>query len=278
MEDDMDIQAQWDAAAAGWNRQSAVIRDWLRASTDAMIGMAGIRAGSVVLDVAAGAGDQTLDIAARVGPNGAVLASDISAAILTHALANAQAAGFANVATHQADLEDLALDDAAFDAATCRLGLMFLPDPLAGLREIRRVLKPGSRFCAMVFDGPQANPLLRILMGTALKHAGLPPRDPFAPGGLVSLGKPGLLDDLFTNAGFHAVATTQMDAPFRLRSTQDYLAFVRDGAGPILALLAGLSADQKAAAWADMEAQLDAFQTDDGWIGPNSLLLTVGQA
>jgi len=273
----MDTEAQWDKAAAGWNAHSDKVRRWLRGSTDAMIEMAGITEGAAVLDVAAGAGDQTLDIAARVGPNGSVTASDISAGILAHAAENARAAGYHNVTTHQADLADLGLPAASFDAATCRLGLMFLPDPAVGLASVYKALKPKARFCAMVFAGPQANPCLRILMSTAMKHAGLPPRDPFTPGGLVSLGKPGLMDALFRDAGLRAVATTEMDAPFSLPTTADYLAFIRDAAGPIKALLGSLDATAQAAAWADMEAQLGVFQTPEGWVGPNTLLLTVGE-
>ena len=129
----------------------------------------------------------------------------------------------------------------------------------------------------MVFAGPDQNPCLRILMMTAMRHAGLPPRDPFQPGGLVSLGRPGAIDALFQEAGFSAVATTRMDAPFRMPTTQHYLAFVKDAAGPILQILAPLSDAARAAAWADMAEQLDAFQTADGWVGPNTLLLTVGR-
>lgn len=271
------MRAQWDAAAAGWDRHTPAIRAWLRQPTDAMLSMAGIAAGQTVLDVAAGAGDQTLDIAARVGPSGAVVATDISETILTHALHNARQAGYATVSAVTADAAELSFKAARFDAAVCRLGLMFLPDPIAGLREIYRVLKPGARFCAMVFAGPEANPCLRILMQTALRYAGLPPRDPFLPGGLVSLGKPGLPDDLFRNTGFRAVATTRMDAPFRMPSTRAYLAFVKDAAGPVLHILGQLEPEVRAAAWADIEAQLDAFQTPQGWSGPNTVFLTTGQ-
>ncbi|WP_299841669.1 hypothetical protein [uncultured Jannaschia sp.] len=73
----------------------------------------------------------------------------------------------------------------------CRLGLMFLQDPLAAQHEIWGALNPGGRFCAMVFADPEANPCLRIMILTALRHAGLPPRDPFRPYGLLSLGRPG---------------------------------------------------------------------------------------
>jgi ubiquinone/menaquinone biosynthesis C-methylase UbiE len=63
---------QWDKHAKGWNDHSVQIGDWLRESTDAMLAMAEVGPGARVLDVAAGAGDQTLDIAERVGPTGSV--------------------------------------------------------------------------------------------------------------------------------------------------------------------------------------------------------------
>ena len=68
---------QWEKAAQGWNDHTPQVRAWLRSATDAMLDMAGIKPGSRVLDVAAGAGDQTLDIAKRVGPQGFVLATDL---------------------------------------------------------------------------------------------------------------------------------------------------------------------------------------------------------
>lgn len=267
----------WDAAAAGWDRHGPDIRAWLGPSTEAMLSMAGVAPGQAVLDLAAGAGDQTLDLARRVGPRGRVVASDISERILRLAARNASRAGFGNVTTHLADAEQLDLPENSFDAAVCRLGLMFLPDPLAGLRQVHRALRPGGRFCSMVFAGPDQNPCLRILMMTALRHAGLPPRDPFQPGGLLSLGRPGAIDALFQSAGFSAVATTQMDAPFRMPSARHYLAFIQAAASPILQILAPLAPAAQAVAWADMADQLADFQTAEGWIGPNTLLLTAGR-
>ncbi len=275
--DQPNTQQAWDRAAAGWNRHAPAIRRWLEVPTDVMIRMAGVQPGNRVVDVAAGAGDQTIDLARVVGPNGRVVAVDLSPGVLRHAAENAKAAGMAHVETHRADAADLRLPAASFDAAVCRLGLMFLPDPLAGLREIRAVLAPGGRFCSMVFAGPEVNPCIRILMTTALRHAGLPPRDPFLPGGLLSLGRPDALDGLFRQAGFFNVATTRIEAPFHLPATADYMAFIADAAAPILQILAPLDATARTAALADMAGQLDAFQTKAGWVGPNSLLLTTGQ-
>ena len=268
---------QWNQSAKGWNDKSAQIRDWLRDSTSAMIEMANIKTGSRVLDVAAGAGDQTLDIAKRVGPSGSVLATDLSPAILEYAKDNAQRAGYSNVETKAVDGENLGVEEASFDAAVCRLGLMFYPDPAKGLREIFRALKPGGRACTMVFSSPDKNPCVAILVSTAFKHAGLPPRDPYQPGGLLSLGKPGLIDELFQKAGFSEVATTKVLAPFRLASAKDYLDFIRTSAGPILQILSKLDEAGKQAAWAEIEDKLSAFNTASGWEGPNELLLTAGR-
>lgn len=268
---------QWDRTASAWNDASAVIRPWLHDATQAMLSMAGVAAGARVLDVAAGAGDQTLDIAARVGVGGHVLATDLSPEILAFASRNAVAAGYANVDVKPADGEALPVDDASFDAAVCRLGLMLFPDPLQGLREMHRALRPGGRACTMVFSAPDANPCVAIAMKTALAHAGLPPRDPFAPGGLMSLGKPGLIDALFRQVGFVEIATTRVSAPFRLPATRDYLSFLRSSAGPILQILKGLDEAAREAAWAEIASRLDQFRADGGWVGPNELLLTAGR-
>lgn len=271
------MRRHWDAAAAGWDAHSPVIRTWLRSATDTMIAMAGVIEGSRVLDVAAGAGDQTLDLAERVGPSGAVVATDLSPAIVAFAQDRARRAGFDQVQCRVADGEALPFEAASFDAAVCRLGLMFFADPVRGLREMHRVVRPGGGLCTIVFSSPEKNPCVAILMATALKHAGLPARDPEAPGSLFSLAHPGRLDSLCHAAGFCDVATTAVDAVFRLPSVDDYLDFVRSSASPILQILATLDAGRTDAAWDDIKEQLHAFDTSDGWEGPNELLITAAR-
>ncbi|NVO12401.1 MAG: class I SAM-dependent methyltransferase [Rhodoplanes sp.] len=270
-------RGHWDRSAQGWSDQSNIIRGWLRGATDAMLAMAEVGPGMRVLDVAAGAGDQTLDIAERVGPTGFVLATDLSPAILALADDRLRRAGIRNVEARAADGEDLGGLPAHFDAAICRLGLMFFPDPARGLGEMFRLLKPGGRACTVVFSTPEKNPCVSILMAVALAHAGLPLRDPDQPGGLLSLGKAGLTDALFRQAGFSLVATTRLNAPFRLPCVGDYLDFIRMSASPILQILDRLDESRKRAAWAEIEDRLDAFATPDGWEGPNELLLTIGR-
>ena len=270
----------WDDAAAGWNDHTLIIREWLLGATQMMLDAAHVTTGARVLDIAAGSGDQTLDIARRVGETGYVLATDISARILELAQRNAHAEGFSQVETRLADAQSLGLDGAKFDAAVCRLGLMFCEEPLAALKGARAALKAAGRFSALVFSGPQNNPCLTIMMRTAIKHAGLTPEpsSPFAPGTLMSLGKSGLLQEFMDDAGFIGINVQAVEAPFRLPTSQHYIDFVRSAGSPIMQMLAPLSDAAKRDAWHDMETQLNAFTTNDGWVGPHELLLCAATA
>ena len=102
-------------------------------------------------------------------------------------------------------------------------------------------------------------------------------RDPFQPGSLMSLGKPGLLDGLFGAAGFRDIATTAMNAPFRLPTARHYLEFIRSSASPVQQILGRLEPDAANAAWSEMEERLGIFTTTEGWVGPNELLLTAAR-
>src|SRR6185295_3114344 len=88
---------QWQDAAAAWDRWGEVLERWLGPATEVMLDMAGIRDGGRVLDVAAGAGGQSLAAARRVGPGGSVLATDISSNLLHFATQRAREAGIGNV-------------------------------------------------------------------------------------------------------------------------------------------------------------------------------------
>lgn len=281
-------ESSWDAAAAGWNQHAELIHDWLHDATQTMLDDAQIALGARVLDIAAGAGDQTLDIARRVGSKGWVLATDVSPGILALAQANAVTAGLAQVSSQVADAQALGLAGAAFDAAVCRLGLMFCRSPLAALREIRAALKPNGRFSALVFGRPERNPCLTITVATARRHAGLASASApvsagqsggaFEPGSLMSLGRPGLLAELLHTAGFVGVAVREVAAPFYAPSAAHYVDFLRSSASPILDILAPLSPTATQAAWHDLTEQLQVFSTPHGWVGPNELLSCVAVA
>ena len=96
-------RAQWETAAEPWHRWGPAIERWLGEATETMLELARIGAGDRVLDVAAGAGGQTLAAARRAGPGGNVLATDISPEILGFAERSARDAGLSNVAVRTMD-------------------------------------------------------------------------------------------------------------------------------------------------------------------------------
>ena len=149
---------QWQQAAEPWHRWGPTLEAWLGEATETMLDLAGVGAGTRVLDVAAGAGGQTLAAARRVGDDGAVLATDLAPDILDFAEREARAAGLANVAVRAMDAEGLDLEPGTFDAAICRLGLMYLPVAArrAGGRA-PRAASPAGGWRAIVFSTPERN-------------------------------------------------------------------------------------------------------------------------
>lgn len=276
--EDCRVRSEWEAAAAGWGAETPIIRPWLEAATQEMIRRAGIRSGSRVLDVAAGAGDQTGDIARLTGSAGRVLAVDLAPSLVGRLRERLDRDRLTGVEARVADAQDPLPEVEAFDAAVCRLGLMLMAEPDRCARSVRRALRPGGVFAALVFAGPDRNPCLRILIETVVEHAGLQGLDPFRPGSLFSLGPPGRIEAVFASAGFADVASSVIDAPFRLPSVDRYIDFVRSAGGPVRSLLSPFGQDRREAAWRDAAERLRVFDRDGGWVGPNSLILAVGTA
>jgi SAM-dependent methyltransferase len=266
---------QWDVAAAAWDRWTPLLREWLGEPTELMLDMTGIRTGSSVLDVAAGAGDQTLQAAARVGPRGHVLATDISAKILEFAVAQAQRAGFGQVRTAVQDGENLEVAEASFDAVISRLGLIYFPDQLRALRAMRRAIRPGGRVAAIVYSTPERNGFFSIPVSVIRARAALPPPLPGQPGPF-SLGGAGVLEAAFKSAGFTDVTSRVICAPVRLSSAAECVRFEQESFGALHQMLAPLDPQGKAAAWEEISAKLAQFERDGRFEGPCELVVAVG--
>ncbi len=154
---------------------------------------AGMRPGHVVLDVACGAGQPSTTAAQRVRPDGRVIATDLSPQMADVTRRKAQRLGLDNLDVREMDAQALAFNDASFDTATCRFGLMFCPDPVRAASEVRRVLRPGARFALAVWDVPEKNPFLTSLAAVVSQFVPMPPPDPTAPG-VFRLAPPGELE------------------------------------------------------------------------------------
>ena len=84
------------------------------------------------------------------------------------------------------------------------------------------------------------------------------------------------MSKMFDNAGFRSVVSTRISAPFNLPTASHYVKFVRDSGAPIMHIMAKLDQKARDDAWAEIEDKLSAFNTIDGWCGPNELLLATG--
>jgi ubiquinone/menaquinone biosynthesis C-methylase UbiE len=128
--------------------------------------------GERVLEIGPGTGYYTLDMAEWVGPEGRVEIFDLQQKFLDHVSGRAGERGIANVVPTQGDATALPYEDASIDAVALTAVLGEIPDPVAALREIRRVLKPGGRLVVgELFGDPHFTTIASLKRQTA--EAGL---------------------------------------------------------------------------------------------------------
>lgn len=269
-------QQQWDSAAEAWHRWSPLLSRWLGPATETMLDMCNITLGSRVLDVAAGAGEQTVTIARRVGDSGHVLATDLSPNILEFAALSARRAGVGNVQTRVVDGEQLEqLETEPFDAVVSRVGLIYFPDQQKALTGMKSRLKETGRVAAMVYSTADRNPFFSIPVSIIRRRANLPAPLPGQPGPF-SLGAEGILEKTFREAGFRDIEVEAIDAPVRLSTAAECLQFEQESFGALHQMLSGLSDTEQDEAWSEIEEALGQFETNGQFEGPCEMLVAVG--
>ena len=269
---------QWDRAASGWQKWSDTIDAGGAPVSERMVELAGIGPGSRVLDVAAGYGEPSLTAAGRAGPKGGVVATDISAAMLALGRGRAADAGLDNIEFVEGDAASLEFADSSFDAALSRFGIIFEPDAEAAAAAIRRLLKPGGRLSISSWARPERVPFIAIPMQTAVRHLGVAPPAPGAPG---PFARPTAeaLQALLEDSGFSHVEVEEEEVTFEWRSPEAFSAFARETLPPVRAMTAGRSADAQDEIWgAVAEAVRDANSPDGAVRLSNTALLAVGRA
>ncbi|NQV56543.1 MAG: class I SAM-dependent methyltransferase [Rhodospirillales bacterium] len=143
----------WTKRSEQWVKAAPVGASTSDSLNQRLIEFAGIVEGHHVLDLASGTGEPSISIAIKVGPSGAVTATDATPNMLETAEKRAAGLGLEQISFQVTPMEELPFEDAAFDAVTCRFGLMHAIDPVAAINEALRVLKPGGR-AAFVVHGP----------------------------------------------------------------------------------------------------------------------------
>lgn len=261
--------------AAAWQRGAAGRAGALGPVTERMLDLAGVGVGSRVLDVAAGTGEQTLLAARRAGPQGYVLAVDISAEMLALAAESARTEGLSNVGTLVCNAQTLDLEPSSFDAAICRSGLMLMRDPVAALRGILHALRPGSKLSVLVFGAPERNPLQWLPTIIARRTVGVAPPAPGEPG-MFALSASGALEAAFGAAGFQKVTVEVLTSTREFPAAVDAVRALQDSLPSVRALLARADEAARQQAWSEIERALTQFEGPGGVVAPSEHLLGVG--
>jgi len=193
-----EVFREWSDSAPFWEKHGATIRTMFSEITTALIEEAGISPGQQVLDVAGGAGEPSLTIAERVGPGGSVMYTDLIPGMVNAAAAEARRRGITNINFRQCAADSLPFAENSFDAVVSRLGAMFFPDPLAALREMRRVTKSGGKLSAVVWYKSEFNPFSYEVTQIISRHL---PSDSSPAHDAFRFAEPGKLADVFNQAG-----------------------------------------------------------------------------
>lgn len=196
---------EWRENAQFWVKHSATIKTMFAPLTAELIKTAGLRAGQSVLDVAGGAGEPSLTITETVGPEGFVTCTDAVPEMVAAARSEASRKRVENVEFHVCTADSLPFPEGSFNAVVCRLGIMFFPDPLAAVRELLRVTKPGGSITFAVWHKSELNPFCYIFSNIMDQHVKAVAAEPDAPGAF-RFAEPGKLSGVMSEAGAVDVA------------------------------------------------------------------------
>ena len=233
-----------------------------------LLATAALRPGERVLDVACGTGVVARLAAERVGSDGTVAGLDSNPGMLE--VARSVTSPGAAIAWHQGSAESMPFPAAAFDVVLCQLGLQFVPDKAAAVREMQRVLVPGGRLIASV-AGPTPPPFA-ILDEALCRHIS-PEAGPFVRM-VFSLHDPDELRELLRGAGFRDVATQVAAKQLRLPPPAEFLwQYVRST--PLAEAVARADANSRAALERDVVAGWQPYVEGGGMaLAPNVAVVT----
>lgn len=255
------IAAMFDRVS---NTYDAPVRPWFDHHAAALVRAVTIPEGASVLDVATGTGKVALAAARTVGARGRVVGIDLSLGMLARALG--KAAGLP-VEFRQMDAEALEFPDEAFDVVLCGFGVFFPPDVPRGVREMRRVLKPGGRVAVTTWARGSFEPAATIAEACMKRH-GVP-----AAEGRMNLGEPAPLQDLLEAGGFREVRIARESIGY-VTEPDDYWTALVMGAST-QERLSRFSPDAVERLHGDVVEALGRLRTDRGiWIDTSALIGT----
>lgn len=261
----------WDSVAAGWHEWIPQMRTWYAPATSLMLDLARIDPGDRVLDIAAGDCDQSIAAADQVGPDGKVLAIDMASEMLEIGAREAREKGYHNIETKVMDAENLDLPKDAFDAAICRFGLMLMPNPIAVLQGISRVLKSEARVSVVVY-ADEGDPEFVTAVTVVREILGLNEAAPSTE----SLGKPEQIRRSLEQGGFGEVEFHLLQLPVRLDSAAECVRYLQSTSPTLTDMISSLSEDDRGQIWDGVERALEQYETGESFEVEHRVIVAAG--
>jgi SAM-dependent methyltransferase len=267
-----------------WNKQAGP--KWVAESDqmDRMLGPIGAaaieraapRAGERVIDVGCGNGQTSLQLAARVGPQGSVLGVDISVPMLERAQARAAGEKLPQLRFENADAQTHAFAPGGADLVFSRFGVMFFADPVAAFANLARALRPGGRLAFVCWQSLAENPWMRDPLGALAKHVPLPPpAAPDAPGPF-AFADAARVRGILEHADFRQVAFEPRTGAMSLGASVDEAVHVASEIGPVGAILREAPAAARSGALTAIRELLAARATPEGVALPYATWIASG--
>jgi SAM-dependent methyltransferase len=253
----------WEEMASGWEKR----REWLMRVTapanDWVAEKLAPQPGQTILDLAAGTGDLGFMIAERVGDQGRVISTDFAEHMVEVARRNGESRGLSNVEHRVMDAERMDLGDHSVDGVACRFGYMLMADPVAALKETKRVLRDGGRLAFAVWAAPDRNPWASLPGMTLVERGHMPPPEPGAPG-IFALADPERVRELVTGAGFGEPELEEVAFEFRYADDDDFWDALVRLAGPLARVVNALPDGERQATHDAVLEKVEQYRNADG--------------
>ena len=188
-----------------------------------------------------------------------MLAIDIAKELLDIGGRFARDSGFQNIETRVMDGGNLDLPDDSFDAVICRFALMYLDDPVSGLRGMKRVLKPNGRVSVVVY-GVNGSPEFARAVSVVRQRVGIPQAQSPAH----SLGEEAVLRQSLVEGGFSEIEIHALELPMRMASAEECVRYLQSTSPTLKELTSPLSQDERKEVWDEVQKALTVFEGDTG--------------
>jgi len=212
--------AEWNGALGQrWVAMQREIERVVAPFGDAALEIAAARPGERVIDIGCGCGDTSIELARRVGGDGAVLGIDVSRPMLDVARSRARSAGWAHLSFREDDASEAELPTNS-DLLFSRFGVMFFSQPSKAFGHLRKSLRTGGRCVFVCWRTPRDNPWAMAPLSAARAAMGVtaPRADPYAPGPFAFADEE-RLSGILSDAGFTAIHVQRCDVPLALGAT-----------------------------------------------------------